>query len=434
MKTPNASIKLSELKNHLKRLEIMMRNGVQKSDQRFKALVSIISELIQELRKVYSTRQLRRVLGSFALVFGSVFYNQSSAQSFAPPVVNAFGLPSDSYFIFPEFADLDDDGDQDILARQYYGIYVYYENIGSVTNPDFSNTPTLNPFGLSMGLPLGFPTIADFDNDGDLDIMEGSYYGVFHYYENIGTQSAPSYSGPIENPFGLEATNQYAALNAADLDNDGDFDILAGEYYGNLKYFENIGTSNTPNYATQVLNPFGLNIGYILATPELVDLDNDGDLDALIGEYGGNFKYYQNTGDVSNPNFGTPIQNPFGLGQSYLLGYPSSVDLDDDGDMDLMVTDYYGVYTYYENLINSNNLDELSSKIGVFPNPTMDEIHINSEQKITNIRIVDVSGKIVHETPQFSETINVSSFDNGSYIIELFLNNGFVVKKQFFKQ
>ena len=57
MKTPNASIKLSELKNHLKRLEIMMRNGVQKSDQRFKALVSIISELIQELRKVYSTRQ-----------------------------------------------------------------------------------------------------------------------------------------------------------------------------------------------------------------------------------------------------------------------------------------------------------------------------------------------------------------------------------------
>jgi hypothetical protein len=99
-----------------------------------------------------------------------------------------------------------------------------------------------------------------------------------------------------------------------------------------------------------------------------------------------------------------------------------------------MVTDYYGEYTYYENLINSNNLDELSSKIGVFPNPAMDEIHINSEQEITNIRIVDVSGKIVHETPQFSETINVSSFDNGSYIMELFLSNGFVVKKQFVKQ
>jgi ElaB/YqjD/DUF883 family membrane-anchored ribosome-binding protein len=80
MKTSNASIKLSELKNHLKRLEIMMRNGVQKSDQRFKALVSKISQLIQELKKVYSTRQLRRVLGAFALVFGSVFYNHSTAQ------------------------------------------------------------------------------------------------------------------------------------------------------------------------------------------------------------------------------------------------------------------------------------------------------------------------------------------------------------------
>ncbi|MDO7610398.1 MAG: hypothetical protein MUQ68_06025, partial [Crocinitomicaceae bacterium] len=125
MKTSNASIKLSELKSHLKRLEIMMRNGVQKSDERLKALVSKISKLIQELRKVYSTRQLRRVLGSFALVFGSVFYNHSTAQSFAPPVVNAFGLQTDGNLIFPEFADLDNDGDQDMLARQGYGTYIY---------------------------------------------------------------------------------------------------------------------------------------------------------------------------------------------------------------------------------------------------------------------------------------------------------------------
>ena len=61
-----------------------------------------------------------------------------------------------------------------------------------------------------------------------------------------------------------------------------------------------------------------------------------------------------------------------------------SADLDDDGDMDLMVTDYYGEYTYYENLINSNNLDELSSKIGVFPNPAMDEIQ--SRDNTQNLR------------------------------------------------
>ena len=76
----------------------------------------------------------------------------------------------------------------------------------------------------------------------------------------------------------------------------------------------------------------------------------------------------------------------------------------------------------------------MTSKIDVFPNPAMDEIHINSKQGITNIRVVDVSGKIIHETSNFSNTINVSSFDNGSYIMELFLSNGFVVKKQFVKQ
>ena len=434
MKTSNTPIKLSVLKNNLRKLDVLIRNGVQKSDQRFMSLVSAIRKLIQELRKVYSARKLRRVLGSFALVLGSVFYNHTSAQSFAPPVVEPFGILTDGALIFQEFADLDNDGDQDMLARQIYGTYVYYENTGSPSNPIFSKTPILSPFGLTVGDPFGFPSIADFDNDGDLDIMQGSYYGIFRYFENTGTPSSPAFAPSIQNPFGLQSTYNYAFVDAADLDNDGDVDLLSGEYYGNLKYFENTGSPGSPSFAPQALNPFGLNIGLGLAFPEMVDLDNDGDLDVLVGEYYGNFKYYQNTGTASSPNFGTPIQNPFGLGQSYQIGYPASVDLDNDGDMDLMVTDYYGVFTYYENLNNSNNIEELSAKIGIFPNPATDQIQIQSEKEIVKIRILDLSGKTIEDVKNITSTVDVSTLDSGSYLIEITLDNGYVVKKPIVKQ
>ena len=435
MTASNCNNKSSLLKNYLQKLDFLLKKGVVKSDLRIKELVRKIKGLCQELKLVYSNRQLRRILGSLAFIVGTSSFNHTSAQSFAPPVVEPFGILSDGALIFQEFADLDGDGDQDMMARQLYGTYVYYENTGSPSNPVFSNTPILSPFGLPVGDPLGFPAIADFDNDGDLDIMQGSYYGVFRYFENTGTASSPAFNlQDPDNPFGLQSTYYYAFVDAADLDNDGDVDILAGEYYGNLKYFENTGSPSTPNFAPQILNPFGLNIGLGLAFPEIVDLDNDGDLDVLVGEYYGNFKYYQNTGTASSPNFGAPVQNPFGLGQSYQIGYPASVDLDNDGDMDLMVTDYYGVFTYYENLNNSNNIEELSAKIGIFPNPATDQIQIQSEKEIVKIRILDLSGKTIEDVKNITSTVDVSTLDSGSYLIEITLDNGYVVKKPIVKQ
>ncbi len=164
---------------------------------------------------------------------------------------------------------------------------------GAVT-PSFA-APVQNPFGLTATYYYAFPAFADLDGDGDMDLLASDGSGNFQYFQNTGTVNAPAFAAPVQNPFGLTATYYYAFPAFADLDGDGDMDLLAGEYYGNFQYFQNTGTVNTPAFAAPVQNPFGLTNTYNLALPAFADLDGDGDMDLLVGEAYGNFQYFQNT-------------------------------------------------------------------------------------------------------------------------------------------
>ena len=125
-------------------------------------------------------------------------------------------------------------------------------------------------------------------------------------------------------PFGLSATYSLAIPSFADLDNDGDMDLLVAEQYANMQYFENLGTAEAPSFEAPQQNPFGLSTGYGISAPEFGDFDNDGDQDIVVGAYYGNLEYYLNTGTDSTPNFFGPATNPFGLTQTYEFAFPSS--------------------------------------------------------------------------------------------------------------
>ena len=141
------------------------------------------------------------------------------------------------------------------------------------------------------------------------------------------------------------------SLPLLDIDNDGDLDAFVG-YKTNTVYFENTGSATNPTFAASIANPFGIqepNDDEIFISPTFADIDNDGDLDAFFGNAGGNIQYYENTGSASSPSFATPITNPFGLADVGSRSRPTFADVDGDGDLDAFVGENSGNFFYFEN-------------------------------------------------------------------------------------
>ncbi len=136
-----------------------------------------------------------------------------------------------------------------------------------------------------------------------------------------------------------------------DLDGDGDFDLLSGSYGGgSFFYIKNEGTTQVPAFPNAQMNPFSLPSIGNFSKPALVDLDGDGDLDILSGTQNGGFNYFKNEGTSNAPIFAAVQTNPFSLANSGSEAMPSFGDLDGDGDQDLISGDPTGNFRYYQNV------------------------------------------------------------------------------------
>ena len=99
----------------------------------------------------------------------------------------------------------------------------------------------------------------------------------------------------------------YSTPTFADIDGDGDQDLVVGESNGTLRYYENTGTTSDPVYTvrTGTANPWdGIDVGTFSA-PTFADIDGDGDQDLVVGESGGTLFYYENTSVSNQPPTGT---------------------------------------------------------------------------------------------------------------------------------
>lgn len=424
MKRNHYARKKRQLKVLAKKLNHLILDGRRNSSAEIDRVILKIRLLVKDLSHVFSKFDLKRVLGVAAISLGVFYSNETSAQDFEAPVENPFGLTSATYQAMPAFADLDGDGDLDLLVGEYFGSMKYYENTGTALNAQFA-TGQVTPFGLIPTYYLAVPTFADLDGDGDMDLLVGEAYGNMQYFENTGSATSPQFATPVTNPFGLIPTLEIAVPEFADMDGDGDMDVLVGEYYGAMKYYENTGTSTNPAFAAPVTNPFGLTPTYEFAFPSIADVDNDGDLDLLVGEYYGAMQYFENVGSVTNPQFATAVENPFGLQSTNEYALPAFADLDDDGDMDLLVGEYYGAMQYFKNNLITGIADEIEiTNLKVFPNPVNDVLNIETDEKIKQIEIINVLGQSILIVSSSTNQINLGELENGFYTLIVHYSSG----------
>ena len=343
------------------------------------------------------------------------------------------------------FGDLDGDGDMDMITEKD-GDLKYYQNSGTALLADF-DIPLTNPFSLSNN-QLDNPVMADIDADGDLDLLGRSpWNGEVGFVENTGTSVSPVFATVQDSPFGIVNTVATEMPTFVDLDNDGDLDYVSFEGSAGLFYYsENTGTAASPAFGTAALNTFGLNaIGgsYPIASISFGDLDGDGDLDMLCGERTttSGFKYFENTGTVSAPAFSAFQSNPFSLRKvletspNAISNFAALVDLNGDGDLDLMSSvQYQQVFLYFENIGTSTSSIEENvalEGISMYPNPASTQLTIDTEDKIESITIFDMFGSLVQQ--ESTASFSIEELASGIYIANVQTNEG-IVRVRFVKK
>lgn len=228
------------------------------------------------------------------------------------------------------YNDFDNDGKEDIVATpnlsggENYNCIWFYKNIGSIKD---SFVFVKKNFLIDNTVDVGegcYPLVIDINQDGKKDLLLGNlgYYNMYlnnsnisslTYYQNIGTISTPQYSLITRDFLNLSSLNKLNLVpTAGDIDNDGDIDLIIGDSQGKIHWFENTAGAGFPcNFSIPHLNAFSISIISPPAFPQLFDVNDDGKLDLIIGNKQNKLLYYQNIGSFSVPSY-TLITNNFG--------------------------------------------------------------------------------------------------------------------------
>ena len=330
-----------------------------------------------------------------------------------------FGLVTKNYFeqidlisgTIPTLADMDSDGDLDLFIGNEFdasnsgwkGDVYFFENIGSAVSPQFEMVDS-SYFDEGMGNNMA-PAFGDLDGDGDFDALVGDYNGEISFFLNDGSPTEPNFS--YQGKF-LEIDLAGRATPAlGDVEGDGDLDLYVGDKNGSVHVWSNEGDPANYNFMKISDDLFpGEDLGLEIAL-ELADFDNDGDLDLLIGNQSGELY-------LANPS-GSELHQLEQLPHSGLNLAPTIGDLDSDGKMDLIVGSNEGGLQYFsveeQSVVNNEDFPIMTRLVSCYPNPFNNTAIFQLSSDVpadSRLIIYDILGRQV-DLIQFSISEGVSS-------------------------
>lgn len=252
-------------------------------------------------------------------------------------------------------------------------VYVM-RNQGSTESPDYEEPRKLAAGGKPVdvfGMPS--PCFADFDGDGDLDLMCGDFLDGFTYFQNTGSRTAPEYADGRELQRQGRPVQMHLCMivvSAIDWDADGDVDLIVGQEDGRVALVEHTGKvdNGMPVFAEPVFFQqladevkFGA-----LVTPVSVDWDGDGDEDLVCGNTAGEIGFIENLNGANPPQWAAPVLletdgQPIRImaGENGSIQGPAEakwgyttidvVDWNHDGLPDILANSIWGKVVWYRN-------------------------------------------------------------------------------------
>ena len=347
---------------------------------------------------------------------------------------------------FPVLFDYDTDGDKDLLIGNY-GYYsstgpyqskiALYRNVGSPTNPSFLFTTDdfAGIYASSLGLSCMVPTFGDLDGDLDADMLIGDAAGELYYFQKgVGpgnyTLAQAQYQG-ID-------VGEFAAPQLYDADGDNKLDLLIGEKWGKVQYYQNTGTTSAPVFTLVTTTLGGIDVrrpgwpGY--SVPFM--FDDNGSTALVVGSERGWLYRFDNIDGNLSGTFTTTDTNYVSWREGGRVT-GAFADLNGDGLYDCVMGNYAGGISYFQgdnNVSTSNVEDNSSNEISVYPNPAGEFLILKTEfipDHSSAYTLHNAAGSLVKQGMIYHQqtTIECTGLSTGIYVLSVQTPKGILHRK-----
>ncbi|MCL2289322.1 MAG: T9SS type A sorting domain-containing protein [Bacteroidetes bacterium] len=336
---------------------------------------------------------------------------------------------------------------QGVLRSYYSSSITFYKNVGTDKQPNFewvtSDFGDLKKYGF---LAL-YPTFADLNGDGKIDLLCGNSDGTLLFFENTAIKGElPQFKAPVKNYQNIEVGSfGFSAPQLFNIDKDGKLDLLVGSARGTLSYYQNVGTNQNPNFQlinslfgnVDVRNPEVSYFGF--STPHFFRYN--GETLLLCGSEQGELFLFSNIDNNLAGNFTllekiteTAYNKAYQINEGIRVA-ATVADLNGDNKPDLLVGNWAGGITYFKGS-EPAEIEEPTEPLPdliIYPNPTTGELRItNYKLQVTDVEIFDVLGrKLLSPMSLISSeaVVNISHLPAGVYFLKIHTKDKLIVKK-----